>query len=153
MKYARLNCEAEPISCSDTRSNSCCSQNPFGRRNLPSQEQATTATCTAEPHPTQDRPSPDLQLQSLPEHLTNRVLDGLPPDSLLSASQVCKSWKQLIQQDQYKCKRLNWHHKSFLEPGNVAKFRAKKRLLSCATEHRLTDLTERAGKTMLLQFA
>ena len=92
------------------------------------------------------------QLQSLPQHLLNKMLDRLPPDDLMNAYQVCKVWHDLIQQDCYKCKRLAWHHNSFVEPGYVAKFRTKRRLLSCTAERRLNELTASVGKTMLLQF-
>ena len=92
------------------------------------------------------------QLQSLPQHLLNKMLDRLPPDDLMNAYQVCKIWHDLIQQDCDKCKRLAWHHKSFVEPGYVANFRRKRRLLSCTAERRLNELTDSVGKTMLLQF-
>lgn len=91
-------------------------------------------------------------IQSLPHHLLDRVLDGVSPEDLTSALLVCKAWHNIIQQDHYKCKRLTWHHKSFVQPGCVANFRTRKRLLSCTAERRLNEVTECIGKTMLLQF-
>lgn len=90
--------------------------------------------------------------QGLPQHLVDRVLDSLPPDALLNASRVCKAWRHTVHQDDYKCKRVAWHHKSFVQPGIVAGFRTKRRVLSYAAERRLDELTDRVGKTMLLQF-
>ena len=90
--------------------------------------------------------------QSIPQHLLDKVLDSLPPDDLMNALQVCKVWQGTIQEDSYKCKRLAWHHKSFVQPGHVASFTTKRRLLSCTAERRLNELTESVGKTMLLQF-
>lgn len=92
------------------------------------------------------------RVQSLPQDVLDRVLDSVPPEDLMSASQVCKVWHNTIQQDQYKCKRLAWHHKSFVQPGCVANFRTRRRLLSCTAERRLSEVTESVGKTMLLQF-
>lgn len=93
-----------------------------------------------------------IPVQSLPQHVLDRVLDSVPPEDLMSASQVCKAWHNTIQQDRYKCKRLAWHHKSFVQPGCVANFRTRRRLLSCTAERRLNEVTESVGKTMLLQF-
>ena len=87
----------------------------------------------------------------LPHQLLDTVLDNLQPDTLLVASQVCRLWQRVTQQDQYKCRRLAWHYKSFVQPGAVATFRAKRRVLSCTAERRLAELTDRVGKTMLLQ--
>jgi len=148
MKYTRLHSHEEPVQSWDERAVSELPTYLVARRRLPSEE--TPAASSAQFNSYKNPPGDDL-LQSIPEHLINSILDQLPPDSLIKACYVCKSWNQLIQQDQYKCKRLAWHHKSFLAPGHVAKFRAKKRLLSCAAERRLNDFTERVGKTMLLQ--
>lgn len=148
MKYTRLHSHEEPVQSWDERAVSESPMYPVAQRRLPSEE--TPAASSAQFNSYQNLPGDDL-LQLIPEHLINNILDHLPPDSLIKACYVCKSWNQLIQQDQYKCKRLAWHHKSFLAPGHVAKFRAKKRLLSRAAERRLNEFTERVGKTMLLQ--
>ncbi|DBA91705.1 TPA: hypothetical protein ACH3X1_003303 [Trebouxia sp. C0004] len=148
MNYTRLHGHEEPVQSWDGRAVSELPIHLVARRRLPDEE--TPAASSAQFNSYKNLPGDDL-LQSIPEHLINNILDQLPPDSLIKACYVCKSWNRLIQQDQYKCKRLAWHHKSFLAPGHVAKFRAKKRLLSCAAERRLNELTERVGKTMLLQ--
>ena len=148
MKYTRLHGHEEPVQSWDERAVSESPKYLVARRRLPSEETPATSSAQFKSH--KNLPGNHLP-QSLPEHLINTILDQLPPDSLIKACYVCKSWNQLIQQDQYKCKRLAWHHKSFLAPGHVAKFRAKKRLLSCAAERRLNEFTERVGKTMLLQ--
>jgi len=149
MKYTRLPGHEESVQSSDERAASDLPTYLVARRRLPSEETPAAAS-SAYLNSYNNLPGDNL-LQSIPEHLINNILDQLPPDSLIKACYVCKSWNQLIQQDQYQCKRLAWHHKSFLAPGHVAKFRAKKRLLSCAAERRLIELTERVGKTMLLQ--
>lgn len=151
MKHPRLTSQAELIICFDVRSIGCCSASPFTRLSQSTEELSTSVA--ADPLPACATQATGEQLQLLPAHLVNKILDSLPPDSLLNASQVCTSWQQLIQQDQYKQKRVAWHHKSFLQPGHVASFKAKKRLLSYATQHRLTGLTTRVGKTLLLQFS
>ena len=110
------------------------------------------AMSTLEPQPGCGLSANTGQLQSLPEHLLDKMLERLPPDDLMNAYQVCKVWQDLIQQDLYRCKRLAWHHKSFVQPGHVAKFRTKRRLLSYTAERRLNELTHSVGKTMLLQF-
>lgn len=148
MKYTRLHGDEQPVQSWDERAGRELPTYFVARRRLPSEE--TPAASSAQFNSYKTLTGDDL-LQSIPDHLINNILDQLPPDSLIKACYVCKSWNQLIQQDQYMCKRLAWHHKSFLAPGHVAKFRAKKRLLSCTAERRLNDLTERVGKTMLLQ--
>lgn len=148
MKYTRLHSHEEPVQSWDERAVSELPADHVARCRLSSE--ISPATSSAQFSTYNNLPGDDL-LQSIPEHLINNILDQLAPDSLIKACYVCKSWNQLIQQDQYKCKRLAWHHKSFLAPGHVAKFRAKKRLLSCAAERRLNQFTERVGKTMLLQ--
>ena len=105
-----------------------------------------------EPQPGCGLSTYSCQLQNLPQHLLDKMLDRLPPDDLMNAYQVCKVWHDLIQQDCYKCKRLAWHHKSFIQPGYVANFKTKRRLLSYTAERRLNEFTGSVGKTMLLQF-
>ena len=147
MKYTRLSCQQDSRACFDVRSINCCANIPGGQcLSL----EGPPATALADSCSHVDIPANSL-LQSLPEYLINQVLDQLPPDSLMTASYVCKSWYQLIQQDQFKRKRLAWHHKSFLLPGYVAHFTAKRKILSCSAERRLQVLAERIGKTMLLQ--
>ena len=150
-KYARLACQEPSVGCCDSERRCCCSANPFGWQQLTMNE--PPGPCKAAPElPGDDGQSTSYSLQSLPSHLINLILDNLPPDSLLDASRVCKSLQHTIWQDRYMCRRLSWHHKCFIQPGNVASFKAKKRLLSCAAEHRLSELTDKVGKTMLLQF-
>lgn len=155
MKYARLSCQQDSLACFDVRSINCYANIPGGQRLSlegpdDDSEQGPPATALADSCSQVNIPANSL-LQSLPEYLINQVLDQLPPDSLMTASYVCKSWYQLIQQDQFKRKRLAWHHKSFLLPGYVAHFKAKRKILSCSAERRLQVLAERIGKTMLLQ--
>lgn len=107
---------------------------------------------TLEPQPGCGVSASTSQLQNLPEHLLDKMLDELPPDDLMNASEVCKVWQDLVQQDLYKCERLAWYHKSFVQPGCVAKFTTKRRLLSYTAERRLNELTNSVAKTMLLQF-
>lgn len=120
--------------------------------NLASQVHHAAATGTTESQPSCDLSACTSQIHSLPQHLLEMVLDSLAPDDLMSAYQVCKVWHNLIQQDRDKCKRLAWQHKSFIQPGLVAHFRTKRRLLSHTAERRLDELTDSVGKTMLLQF-
>lgn len=120
--------------------------------NLASQVHQAVATGTTESQPSCDFSASNGQIQSLPQHLLDMVLSRLAPDDLMSAYQVCKVWHKLIQQDRDKCKRLAWQHKSFIQPGLVANFRTKWRLLSYTAERRLDELTDSVGKTMLLQF-
>ena len=91
-------------------------------------------------------------LSYLPAHLLHQIVDELTPDALTHALQVCKSWRQVIEQDQYQRKRLAWQYRSFIEPGYVRNFKAKRRLLSFTTERRLQHFADCIGKTMLLQF-
>lgn len=120
--------------------------------NLASHVHHAVATGTTESQPGCDLSACTSQIQSLPQHLLDMVLSRLAPDDLMSAYQVCKVWHDLIQQDGDKCKRLAWQHKSFIQPGLVANFRTKRRLLSYTAERRLDELTDSVGKTMLLQF-
>ena len=148
MKYRPLACQADHQTCVDDSSvfedhpNEC----------EPERELALELTASiARPQSVQQSSAPSA-LQSLPEHILHQILDELPPDALLNTYQVCKSWRQLIQQDSYQCKRLAWNHQSFMEPGHVRDFRPKRRLISYTAERRLQHLADCVGKTMLLQF-
>lgn len=120
--------------------------------NLANHVYLAVATGNTEAQPGSDLSACTSQIQSLPQHLLDMVLSRLAPDDLMSAYQVCKVWHDLIQQDRDKCKRLAWQHKNFIQPGLVANFRTKRRLLSYTAERRLDELTDSVGKTMLLQF-
>lgn len=145
VKYRRLECVQLAGTPSETSSSNLASH-------LSLQLHPAALISALEPQPGCGLLAKNSQLQSLPQHLLDKMLDGLPPDDLMIACQVCKVWHDLIKQDCYKCKRLAWHHKSFVQPGSVANFRTKRRWLSYTAERRLNELTDSVGKTMLLQF-
>ena len=145
VKYRRLEDVQLAEKSSDTSSSNLASH-------LCLQLHPAALICALEPQPGCGLSANTSKLQSLPQHLLDKMLDRLPPDDLMNACQVCKVWHDLIQQDCYKCKRLAWHHKSFVQPGSVANFRTKRRVLSYTAERRLIQLTDSVGKTMLLQF-
>ena len=92
-----------------------------------------------------------MQLTTLPPGLMEEVLDFLPPDSLLDAACVCRSWHHAVHMDKNKRISVAWYCKAFLQPGLVATFRTKPRILSYASQRRLLDLRESIGKMMMLQ--
>lgn len=102
-----------------------------------------------------ERVSPDehaaVHLTSLPPGLMEEILDFLPPDSLLDAACVCRDWHHTVHTDKNKRFRVAWYCKAFLQPGLVATFRTKPRILSYASERRLLEFRESIGKMMMLQ--
>ena len=92
-----------------------------------------------------------VQLHDLPAGLISGILDFLPPDSLLEAACVCRDWQHVVHTDKSKHTRVAWYCKAFVQPGLVAAFRTKPRLISRTSERRLLDFRERIGKLMLLQ--
>lgn len=92
-----------------------------------------------------------VHLCNLPAGVLDKILDHLPPDSLLHAACVCREWQQTVNTDKYKKVRVAWYCKGFLQPGLVASFRTRPQVLSFSSQRRLRDLREAIGKTMMLQ--
>lgn len=137
-RYSRVATEDDPPPCCQDTDPTCCSTSTRPQVIELAQDLAPDTNSA-------------VQLQDLPGGLIDKILDQLPPDSLLDAACVCRDWQQTVHTDKYKKVRVAWFCKSFLQPGLVASFRTRPQVLSFSSQRRLQHFREGIGKAMMLQ--